>query len=60
MVIYFNLPLRRPFALIFNDYPDIDCSNIVEFEIVDTRWNENDYMWTKLLQSIHHYLRFND
>lgn len=47
----FNLLLRRP--MIGNEY-------IIEFEIVDVRWNENIYMWTKLLEIINEYMKIRD
>jgi len=51
-----GLPLRKSFSLILgSEYPNIDSTNIIEFEAVDIRWNENSYMWTKILETIHDY-----
>jgi hypothetical protein len=44
-----KLSLRRPFNEL---YPNMTISNIDEFEIIDIRWNENSYLWTKLLDII--------
>lgn len=52
----FDLPLRRNFSMIFDkEYPGIDSTDIVEFDIVDIRWGQNDYLWIKLLDSIRNY-----
>lgn len=48
----FNLLLRRPFSL---EYPNTNYSNIVEIEILDIRWDENNYIWIKLLENINLY-----
>lgn len=51
-----GLPMRKSFSLLLGrEYPNIDSTDIVEFEAVDIRWNENGYMWTKLLQTIKKY-----
>lgn len=45
-----KLPLRRPFSMMYGkDHPNIDCSDLVEIEIVESRWNENSYLWFTLL-----------
>lgn len=55
-----GLPLRKSFQLLLgNEYPNIDSANIVEFEAVDIRWNENGYFWKKLLETIHNYKKRN-
>lgn len=43
-----NQSLHRPFNFIY--YSSID--DIVEFDIVDVRWNNNTYLWEKLLELI--------
>jgi len=47
----FNLdvPLHRPFNFMYNTSINPD---IVEFDIVDVRWNDNTYLWKKLLELI--------
>lgn len=44
-----GLPLRKPFKLLYEDIiiPDDD---IVEVEIFDVRWNNNEELWTRLLE----------
>lgn len=46
----FNLdqPLHHPFNFIYNS----SIEDIVEFDIIDLRWNNNEYLWTKLLELI--------
>lgn len=52
----FNLPLRRPISSTFGEqYPEIDFTDIVEVDILDIRWNENDHLWTTLLRIIRDY-----
>ena len=61
----FSLSLRRPLTemlkirplseMFDKEYQNIDCADIVEFEIIDTRWNENSYLWNKLLETIRAY-----
>jgi hypothetical protein len=41
-----SIPLHRPL---------MDIDNIVEFDIVDRRWDTNDYMWNKLYDLIKEY-----
>lgn len=57
----FNRPVDRfPFCLVFGqEYPDIDPTDIIRFDIVDIRWNQNDYLWTKLLEIINNYQSIN-
>jgi hypothetical protein len=50
----FDLPLRRPYK-IEKEYDIIDIDDIVEFDILDTRWDNNDYLWKKLRDSIKKY-----
>jgi hypothetical protein len=48
-----NLPLRRPLKIIESDIKD--CDDIIEFEMIDTRWNNNDDLWKTLLHLILYY-----
>ena len=51
-----GLSLRKPFSLLLGkEYPNIDSTNIIEVEVLDTRWNENSYLWIKLLETIREY-----
>ncbi len=45
-------PLSEMFDL---EHQNIDCTDIVEFELIDIRWNENSYLWTQLLKTIREY-----
>ena len=54
----FSLLLRRPLSeMLEKEHQNIDCTDIVEFEIVDTRWNENSYLWTTLLETLREYYK---
>lgn len=48
----FTVPLHRPFCNVNNTIVDI---NIIEFDILEKRWNYNDYLWSKLLELIMEY-----
>lgn len=45
-----SLPLRRHFTMM---YPDVHDDNIVEVDIIDERWNDNTYLWTKVLDLLY-------
>jgi hypothetical protein len=47
----FEFPLHRPFNFIKSEN-NINYNDIVEFDILDTRWNNNDCLWKKLLELI--------
>jgi len=57
----FALPLRRPFSFMkkellgkfgVKEEEITSSSDIVEFDILDTRWNQNDFLWKVLLDAI--------
>lgn len=48
----FESPLHRPFNFVRSDIDNIYCINIVEFDILDKRWNNNEYLWKKLYELI--------
>lgn len=48
------IPLHRPIIMMHEDIT-FNHNNIVEFDIVDIRWNENSYMWNKLHDVIKEY-----
>ena len=54
-----GIPLRRPLITLKSLCPNLDeqCfdESIVEFDIVDKRWNNNDHLWSTLLQLIEVY-----
>ena len=45
-----GLSLRKPFKLIYGDIIIPDEDDIVEVEIFDIRWNNNEELWTRLLE----------
>jgi hypothetical protein len=46
-----TLELRRPFSLLFPNVLD-EAKDIVEFDIIDIRWNDNTHLWKTLLDAI--------
>jgi len=52
----FNLKVDLHHSVI-DVYPNIkfDHKNIVQFDIIDLRWNKNSYMWNALYQAIKEY-----
>lgn len=48
-----RLPLRRPFSEVLGDtYPRVNASDIVEVEVIESRWNDNSYLWSTLLAAL--------
>jgi hypothetical protein len=54
----FTLPLRRPYKDFVNVYKfitdNIDETDLIEFDILDLRWNNNE-MWDELLSFVNKY-----
>lgn len=54
----FKLPLRRPFITYKNSYEYLidlsDDNNLIEFDILDLRWGENE-IWNDLLNKVKKY-----
>ncbi len=50
----FDAPLHRPYRITKRE-EIVDIDNIVEFDILDVRWNNNDYLWKKLLELMQKY-----
>ena len=47
-----DLPLRRPYKMIHQEMAQLPShlTDMSEFEIVDMRWDNNDYLWETLLE----------
>ena len=61
---YFDIPLHRGFDMLkksicnslkIDYFNDIGDGHIVEFDILEVRWDYNDYLFTKLLSLIVNY-----
>jgi|SRR3989338_468499 len=51
-----KVPLHRSFDLLFGkQYPNINSSDIVEFDVIDIRWDNNLYLFHRLFDLIKNY-----